>query len=90
MIECPGRHKCHGPVSFCDECGDVDLICDDPCCDVHSRGHEREAAWIKARNERDAAEAIAEDARKIASEKLASWVRWRNGNPVMVARKASL
>ena len=38
MSDCPGRFKCHGPVNFCEECGDVDLVCDDPHCMIHWRG----------------------------------------------------
>ena len=39
--ECPGRLKCHGPAVWCDVCGDVDLYCDDPECDIHLRIDEK-------------------------------------------------
>lgn len=34
---CPGEGRCHGPMSWCDWCGDVDHVCDDTTatCDTH-------------------------------------------------------
>lgn len=40
--DCPGPGRCHGPASWCDVCGDVDLICDDPACFIHDRLDELE------------------------------------------------
>lgn len=39
--DCPGC-KCHGHVVWCDRCGDVAEVCDDPHCDVHA-----ELVWGK-------------------------------------------
>lgn len=33
--ECPGAGKCHGCMSWCDRCGDVDTTCDCEVCDQH-------------------------------------------------------
>lgn len=33
--ECPGEGACHGPVKWCDNCGDVDRVCDMDECDAH-------------------------------------------------------
>jgi hypothetical protein len=85
--DCPGRHKCHGPASWCDTCAtEVDLVCDDPNCEVHARGDERRREEAKARLEY--AEALAESNAKQRAwlESLASLQRWAMGNPVMVAR----
>lgn len=85
--DCPGRFKCHGPDSWCDQCGDVDLVCDDPRCDVHARFAERQ----KARDEAFAALAKANleqrAAQKVYDDALAAMLRWAQGNPVMVARQ---
>ncbi len=27
--DCPGTGKCHGPMGWCDRCGDVDRVCHD-------------------------------------------------------------
>lgn len=32
---CPGQGKCHGCLSWCDECGDVDTVCNAERCDRH-------------------------------------------------------
>lgn len=40
--DCPGEGKCHGPASWCNVCGDVDVICDDPACAMHARIEEME------------------------------------------------
>lgn len=34
--ECPGEGKCHGCAGWCDQCGDVDTVCDDHLCDRHT------------------------------------------------------
>jgi len=39
--DCPGEGKCHGPVNFCPECGEVDDVCDDPNCDLHDQERAR-------------------------------------------------
>jgi len=39
--KCPGRFRCHGPASWCWHCGEVDLHCDDPDCNVHLRLQEK-------------------------------------------------
>lgn len=37
--ECPGEGKCHGPMGWCDNCGDVKHICPERLrgerCDAH-------------------------------------------------------
>lgn len=84
---CPGRFKCHGPASFCPECGDVDLICDDPRCDVHARGNERERDVKRLRMEFARTNDENESKRRELIAAVEKWERWRDGNPVMVARK---
>lgn len=43
---CEGEGTCHGSQSWCDCCGDVTWVCDDPSCDHHlmvalgGQGHE--------------------------------------------------
>lgn len=34
---CPGKGRCHGPLSWCTHCGDVGDVCDAPPghCDCH-------------------------------------------------------
>lgn len=47
---CPGKGKCHGPVNWCESCGDVTLTCDDPACDAHDRTEDLKknaAGWAK-------------------------------------------
>lgn len=34
---CEGTGKCHGSMGWCDRCGDVSKVCDDPACDAHPR-----------------------------------------------------
>lgn len=45
---CPGSGKCHGPVKWCPDCGDVGDVCDDPRCDSHAAYCERCGAYIGA------------------------------------------
>lgn len=85
--DCPGRFKCHGPASWCDACGDVDLICDDPACDAHKRGSERLLEWSQAEYELREAEAEFRSKQKAEREAWQSYQRWTTGNPVMVGRK---
>ena len=33
--DCPGEGKCHGCMDWCDQCGDVDEVCDADRCDAH-------------------------------------------------------
>lgn len=33
---CEGPGHCHGPMSWCANCGDVGDVCDDPFCDAHA------------------------------------------------------
>jgi len=33
--ECPDSASCHGAMKWCDHCGDVRALCDDPNCGVH-------------------------------------------------------
>lgn len=87
MTECPGRFKCHGPASWCDQCGDVDLVCDDPRCMVHARFKERQRkrddafmAWMFAQK-------AEEEARRAYHDAAAELERYTQGNPVMVARR---
>lgn len=84
--ECPGHFKCHGPASWCDQCGDVDLICDDPKCEAHARGLERHAEVQRLRSEYAVLHAEAESKRKELEEAERSLDRWETGNPVMVSR----
>lgn len=84
--DCPGRFKCHGPASWCDECGDVDLICDDPNCEAHARGMERLADAKRLRSEFAAIDADHRSKRKELDEAEALFKRWETGNPVMVGR----
>ena len=86
--DCPGRMKCHGAASWCDDCGDVDLVCDDPQCEVHARGHERREREKITREQFISAASVCEEKRKawmIAQEELR---RYENGNAVMVARES--
>jgi len=53
MTECPGEGQCHGCLSWCDLCGDVDHVCDYPECSRHLREEEVEAQL--AETERDLA-----------------------------------
>jgi hypothetical protein len=34
-LDCPGEGRCHGCMSWCDRCGDVDTVCDAAPCDQH-------------------------------------------------------
>lgn len=86
-IECPGRFRCHGPASWCPECGDVDLICDDPHCDVHLRGAEREARCHVAKMDFDRAWVAMREAEQSLIAASTALGRWREGHPVMVSRK---
>lgn len=84
--DCPGRFKCHGPAGWCDECGDVDLVCDDPECDVHLRGKEVTDILKKATLELAEACTILADAEKKFDEAKAHYDRFQAGNVVMCAR----
>ena len=84
--DCPGRFKCHGPSGWCDACGDVDLVCDDPKCDAHSRGEERRKRMETARAAMETAEREFDRCKKQYYETAADYRRWKEGNPVMVAR----
>jgi len=84
--DCPGRFKCHGCSGWCDVCGDVDLICDDPKCDAHDRGSEREKAWREASLRLSDAEYAYLAAKKEELAARRHWERWKTGHPVMVAR----
>jgi len=84
--DCPGRFKCHGPAGWCNDCGDVDLICDDPRCCVHQRGSDIQLQLEIAFRDK-------ETAWREYGEALARWQhlrrmmdRWESGNPVMVSR----
>jgi len=90
--ECTGRFRCHGPVVWCDVCGDVDLVCDDPNCDAHERGSEREKHYLESLANFHRKEAELKSAEKILAEAAQNWLRWKKGNPVMVLRsqKASV
>src|SRR5262249_7492760 len=50
MSDCPGKGKCHGCVKWCDECGDVDLVCDAASCNAH-RCHECSTVLSRAEHE---------------------------------------
>jgi hypothetical protein len=32
---CADEGRCHGSLAWCDICGDVKMLCDDPACDLH-------------------------------------------------------
>jgi hypothetical protein len=32
---CPGVGRCHGCARWCDDCGDVDTVCNSPSCMAH-------------------------------------------------------
>lgn len=84
--ECPGKFKCHGPASWCPDCGDVDLVCDDPECEAHPRYEDRcEREW-KAKERMDEALAEYKAASKEWAEATAVMRRYKTGNVVMVAR----
>lgn len=36
--DCPGAGQCHGCMSWCNRCGDVDRVCEGPRCTVHRCG----------------------------------------------------
>ena len=84
--ECPGRGKCHGPQNWCPECGDVDLVCDDPQCDVHLRGEERLARLRAAKIALDRTEADYNVAQRNHAEAEKAFQRWEFGNSFMVSR----
>ena len=84
--DCPGRFKCHGPASWCDHCGDVDLVCDDPNWEAHARGEERMAKYRRLYEEFGSLVSETDSKRKEMMMALDEWNRWNNGNPVMVAR----
>ena len=87
MSDCPGHGKCHGPVNFCSECGDVDLVCDDPECQSHSRYDEKAVAAQDARATFLLAERDYRYARLMLERCERELRRHRNGNPLMCARK---
>ena len=39
---CPDQGACHGPMKWCDFCGDVGALCDDAVCDVHHPAEDSE------------------------------------------------
>lgn len=84
--DCPGRWKCHGPASYCAMCGDVDLVCDDPECDVHMRTDELRTACDKSRERFNKASKEYESAKKELRYYSDKVFRHVFGNVVMVAR----
>ncbi len=52
---CPGPDRCHGPLAWCDECGDVDEMCNCIECDRHRcarcnsivRSDDRDAVFLE-------------------------------------------
>lgn len=84
--DCPGRFKCHGSASWCDQCGDVDLICDDPKCMAHSRYLEKHERVKLARLAYNEIRAKFRDAEKELLEAERDLKRHETGNSVMVAR----
>lgn len=86
MSDCPGRHKCHGPANWCDECGDVDLVCDDPRCEVHLRGKERLEKVQKLKPKCDEAAMVLRSLERELHDAERELQRYRTGNVVMVAR----
>lgn len=86
-MDCPGRFKCHGPASWCEECGDVDLTCDDPACMAHDRGEERWERLLLARiAHQNALTAARETAKELEDASRRYW-RWKIGPGIMVGRE---
>lgn len=86
QTDCPGRFKCHGPASWCNECGDVDLVCDDPKCEVHLRSFELVCMEAAAAKKMDEAHAAYKAATKEWADISAKVIRFQTGNVFMVAR----
>ena len=81
------RSTCHGRrCAECDECGDVDLVFDDPECDVHLRGKEVTDILKKATLELAEACTILADAEKKFDEAKAPLSPFQAGNVVMCTR----
>jgi hypothetical protein len=83
---CPGKLKCHGPASWCEVCGYVDLICDDPKCEQHLRWNEKQQIARNAEAAYDAAQYEADRLRRVADEARRIFIRHDDGPAVMVAR----
>jgi hypothetical protein len=83
---CPGRFKCHAPATWCEVCGDVELICDDPKCQAHIRLSEHKAAERIARLAMEKAEREFKMRRQEHEEALQALWHHQNGNARMVAR----
>lgn len=45
-VGCPGEGKCHGPMAWCERCGSVANVCDDPRCDTHAAYCETCGSYI--------------------------------------------
>lgn len=84
--DCPGEGKCHGPASWRDVCGDVDLVCDDPRCDAHDRLPDLEADRIAALEIVREIQRRYEDAKKDLREAEARIFQHKRGGAKMVAR----
>lgn len=84
--DCPGKFKCHGPASWCDKCGNVDLICDDPNCEQHLRWGEKQQIARNAEAEYQSAQYEADRLRRIADAARRAFIRHDTGPAVMVGR----
>lgn len=84
---CPGRFKCHGPISWCDECGDVDLVCDDPNCEQHLRLDEKKKRMVELEHRFAELDAEHRSLKAELEEAKFAYLYHRNRNSVMVGRK---
>jgi hypothetical protein len=54
--ECPGEGKCHGCLSFCNNCGDVGHVCDTRLAGGRCDAHPIPPEWGELRKRRREAE----------------------------------
>lgn len=86
LKDCPGPGKCHGCLSWCDNCGDVDMVCDDPNCSAHDRLEEVQAdVDLKRRSYRDAQDK-ANEARREYTDAAEFLMTYKNRTVQMVPR----
>jgi hypothetical protein len=87
--ECPGNGKCHGPVKWCANCGEVDLVCDDPNCMQHERLAEKRRRKELAKREMEDAKVTFDAARQEYLEAYAAYEDHCDRPSRMVSRKAA-
>jgi len=61
--ECPGEGKCHGCMSWCDDCGEVEEVCDVRATYQRCNCHPMPPEWNEIKALEKAAEALAFDLR---------------------------